>query len=219
MVTIHSYIQNEVPPLTPMSLIYKAKEGFANLTYTHIPVEEDGLLIGNISEDDIQAFDNEKKVSDYKYSLAIFFVRKDTNWLDVLEAFARNNANIMPVIDEHNNYLGYYELIDIITLFKETPFLYEPGGILIVEKGNKDYSFSEISQIVEANNGKLLGAFISENRDSIVQLTLKIGNIGLNDIIQSFRRYNYTIISGNEDDMYVEDLKQRSDYLKKFLDI
>ena len=219
MVAIHSYIQNEVPPLTPMSLIYEAKKGFANLTHTHIPVEENGLLIGNMSEDDVQGFDDDKKVEDYRYLFAVFFVRNDTNWLDVLEAFAKNNANVMPVLDQNNAYLGYYELIDIITLFKETPFLYEPGGILIVEKGNKDYSFSEISQIVEANKGKLLGAFISGNRDSIVQLTLKIGNIGLNDVIQSFRRYNYTIISGNEDDMYVEDLKQRSDYLKRFLDI
>lgn len=219
MITIHSYIQNEVLPLLPTSLIADAKEQFTHLTHTHIPVEEDGFLIGNVSEDDIQAFDDDKTVADYRYTLDTFFVRKDTYWLDVLEAFARNNANIMPVLDKDNNYIGYYELIDIITFFKETPFLFEPGGILIIEKGNKDYSFSEISQIVESNDGKLLGAFISEFRDSIVQITVKIGEVGLNAVIQSFRRYGYTIVSGNEEDVYVEDLKERSDYLKKFLDI
>ena len=68
-------------------------------------------------------------------------------WLDVLEAFAKNSTNIMPVLNEQKQYLGYYELKDIIGLFNETPFFFETGGILVVEKGINDYSFSEISQI------------------------------------------------------------------------
>ncbi|MEO0902838.1 MAG: acetoin utilization protein acuB, partial [Bacteroidota bacterium] len=34
-----------------------------------------------------------------------------------------------------------------------------------------------------------------------------------------FRRYNYTIVFGNSDDQFIEDLKQRSDYLEKYLNI
>jgi len=192
---------------------------FSELTYTHIPVVENNFLMGNISEDDIQGFDKEKRIGDYTYALDAFFVRKDTNWIDVLEAFARHNANLMPVLNENSEYIGYYDLIDVVSLFKETPFLSEPGGILIVEKALTDYSFSEISQIVESDNGRLLGAFISEIRENIAQITLKIGNTGLNDIIQTFRRYGYSIVSGNEDDKYLEDLRERSDYLKKFLNI
>ena len=44
--------------------------------------------------------------------------------------------------------LSYYELTDIISIFNETPFVGEPGGIITVAKGMSDYSFSEISQIV-----------------------------------------------------------------------
>ena len=125
----------------------------------------------------------------------------------------------MPVLDKHNNYLGYYELGDIIGLFNETPFFAEPGGILIIEKGITDYSFSEISQIVESNDAKILGAFISKMEGGLIQVTLKIGNAGLNDVVQTFRRYSYNIISGHEEDTYVENLKERSEYLKKYLDI
>lgn len=85
----------------------------------------------------------------------------------------------MPVLNEKSEYIGYYELLDIIGLFNQTPFLNEPGGILLIEKGLKDYSFSEISQIVESNNGKLLGAFISEMNENQVQITLKVGNAPL----------------------------------------
>lgn len=216
---IHSYINNDVLPLLPNYPVKMVKEMFANLTYTHIPVVEDNFLMGNISEDDVQGYDQEKKISDYQFSLDVFFVKKSTNWLDVLEAFAQNNANIIPILDENNQYIGYYDLIDIVGLFKETPFINEPGGILIIEKGSQDYSFSEVSQIVESNGGKVLGAFISEMKADVTQITLKIGNARLSDIIQTFRRYSYNIVSGNEEDRYMEDLKERSDYLKKFLNI
>jgi hypothetical protein len=89
----------------------------------------------------------------------------------------------------------------------------------VIEKGINDYSFSEISQIVESNNGKLLGAFISKMKPDLVQVTLKIGSTGLNEIIQTFRRYSYVIVSGHEEDSYLESLKERSDYLNKYLNI
>jgi Mg/Co/Ni transporter MgtE len=84
-------------------------------------------------------------------------------WLDVLEVFAQNHTNLIPVLDEHNKYVGYYELNDIVQFFAETPFLKEQGGIIIVKKPTvKDYSMSQIAQIVETNNGRILGIFISE---------------------------------------------------------
>lgn len=219
MIKISSYISFDIEALTPEHSIADVMIKFASMTCTHLPVVENDFLIGNISEDDIQAFESSKKVGDYRYALDTFFVKKNTNWLDVLETFARNNSNLVPVLDDSNHYSGYYELIDIITLFNETPFLYEPGGVVIIEKGMKDYSFSEISQIVETNEGKLLGAFISDTKDDVVQITLKVGNTSLNSILQTLRRYNYNILVGNEDDMYMEGLKERSDYLKKFLNI
>ena len=57
-------------------------------------------------------------------------------------------SNIIPVLDDQDNYLGYYELTDIISIFNETPFVGEPGGIITVAKGMSDYSFSEISQLL-----------------------------------------------------------------------
>ena len=41
----------------------------------------------------------------------------------------------------------------------------------------------------------------------------------MNDIIQSFRRYNYEIVSEHYEDIYINTLKERSDYLDKYLNI
>ncbi|MCF7568335.1 acetoin utilization protein acuB [Sabulilitoribacter arenilitoris] len=217
---LSEFIINDIKPLNNNSKISDLQLLFNQLTYSHIPVkDENNTYLGSFSETDAHCFDGDKALNEYLYAIEDFYVRDTTIWLDVLEAFAKNNANIMPVLNAKNVYLGYYELNDVIGLFNETPFFFEAGGILVIEKGLIDYSFSEISQIVESNNGKLLGAFVSKIKNDVVQITLKIGNSSLNDIIQTFRRYSYNIVSGHEEDSYNESLKERSDYLRKYLNI
>ncbi len=217
---LSEYIINDIKPLKNKSKVSDLQLLFNQLTFSHIPVaNEENTFLGCFFESDAHCFDGDKLISEYTYALEDFFVKDNTLWLDVLEAFAQNSANIMPVLNENNVYLGYYELNDIISLFSESPFFFEAGGILVVEKGTSDYSFSEISQIVESNDGKLLGAFVSKMKNDVTQVTLKIGNTGLNEIIQTFRRYSYNIVSGHEEDSYIESLKDRSDYLNKYLNM
>lgn len=192
---------------------------FKDNTYSHVAVAEKGRYLGVLNEDDLETFEEGKKIEDYRYNLENFFVRKDTNWLDVLETFARNEANLLPILGENENVLGYYNVTDVVSVFIDTPFFTEPGGIIIVEKGIKDYSFSEIAQIVESNNTRFIGGFITEMHNDVVQVTIKVGAANLNEIQQTFRRYNYNILFGTEDDQFLEDLKQRSDYLDKYLNV
>ena len=216
---LQQYIINDIKPVDINAKIGDLQELFNELTYSHVPIQDAGVYLGCISENDAHCFESESIIKDFNYAIEGFYVRNNTNWLDVLETFSKNSCNIMPVLNEHNLYLGYYELNDIIGLFSETPFFAEQGNILIVEKGIQDYSFSQISQIVESNNGKILGTFVSKIESDMVQITLKIGNTGLNDIIHSFNRYGYNIVLGHEKESYAESLKERSEYLKKYLNI
>jgi len=216
---IESYIINDVRPIDVSSKIKEAQSVFNQLTYSHIPVEKDGHYIGCISENDVYCIESSKTISDFQYVLEPFHVLADTNWLDVLEAFALHKSNIMPVLDNENKYIGYYELGDIMSLFNNTPFLNENGGIIVVEKGIQDYSFSEVCQIVESNSTRIFGAFISDLKEDTVQITLKVGQSGMNSIVQTFRRYNYVVVSSHQEDKFLEDLKERSQYLDKYLNI
>ncbi len=216
---IAPYILNDVTPLSVTSKVKEAQLVFNQLTFSHIPITQDGVYLGCLSETDSHCFDADKPINEYRYALEQFFVRAQTNWIDVLEAFAQNSSNVMPILNENNDYIGYYELNDIINIFNDTPFLHELGSVLVVEKGMKDYSFSEISQIVESNSARLLGAFISKIENDVVQVTLKLNNGGLNEIVQSFRRYSYNIVSEFAEDAYIQNLKERSEYLNKYLNI
>jgi Mg/Co/Ni transporter MgtE len=219
MTEITNYITNDFRAINSQETIASVQDFFADLNFSHFPVLEEGIFIGSIAADDVETFDTDKKIIDYKYTLERFFARKSMIWLDVLEIFAKNHTNVIPVLDENNIYTGYYEMEDIMKFFQETPFLKEQGGIIIVQKGLLDYSMAQVTQIVESNNGKILGCFISEADLENVHITVKIGVGPMNEIIQTFRRYNYEIISEHQEDTYINSLKERSDYLDKYLNI
>lgn len=219
MRVLSEYINNDLKPISVNDFLVTVQDFFIDVPYSHFPVLENDVYVGCISAVDAETFEMNKKVSDYRYAFEGFFVRESMVWLDVLEVFARNNSNIVPILNENNQYIGYYQITDVIKFLNETPFLKETGGIIVVEKGVIDYSMSQIAQIVESNNGKLLGLFVSEANNDKVQITVKTTLGGMNDIIQTFRRYNYEIVSEHNEDNYLNNLKERSEYLDKYLNI
>ena len=216
---INDYLSCDFKPIDSQETIELVKDFFIDLNFSHFPIVEEGIYIGNIASDDVETFDNDKKVIDYKYTLEPFFTRSNAVWLEVLEVFAKNHSNLVPVLNEENQYVGYYVVDDIMTFFHQTPFLKESGGIIKIKKGIIDYSMSQISQIVESNNGKLLGMFVSEAENDTIEITLKISMGAINEIVQSFRRYGYEITSEHLEDNYINNLKERSDYLNKYLNM
>ena len=216
---IQSRIIRNIPVFEIGDSLKEVIKFFKDTTYSHVAVADEDKFVGLLSENDLETFEGNKKIEDYRFNLESFFVTLETSWLDVLEVFARNEANLIPVMDMEEKMIGYYNLTDVVALFIATPFFTEPGGILVIAKGIKDYSFSEIAQIVESNNSKLLGGFVSDMKNDVVQVTIKIRATEINDIIQTFIRYNYTILFGNTDDQFLENLKQRSNYLDKYLNV
>ncbi len=216
---IQSHLISTIPVFKLEDSMKKVALFFKKTTYSHVAITEDNKFLGVVSENDMTDLDKAGTLYDFRYNLESFFVQKETSWLDVLESFTRNEANIMPILDENSHVIGYYYLNDIVGVFMNTPFFTEPGSVVVVSKGVKDYSFSEIAQIVESNNTKLIGGFITDNSNDIIQITIKTGTTNLNEVLQTFRRYNYNILFGNNDDQFLEDLKERSDYLDKYLNV
>jgi CBS domain-containing protein len=216
---IQKHIITTIPVFTVNDSFEKILEFFKDSTYSHIAITEHGRFLGVFSENDIETIDATSKIDAFRYDLDTFFARKETSWMDVLEVFARNEANLLPVLGLEEEVLGYYDLTDIVAVFIDIPFFTDPGNILVVATGINDYSFSEIAQIVESNNAKMIGAFITDVQNDVVQITIKISTLNFNEVVQTFRRYNYHILFGNSDDQFIEDLKQRSDYLDKYLNV
>lgn len=216
---IQDHINVTIPVFEPEDSLKEVILFFAHSTHSHVAVAEGGRFLGLLGEADLDSFQETSTIEDYRYQLESFLVAPEATWLDILEAFARNEANILPVVDAEGAMKGYYDLTDIVGIFREMPFYTEPGAVLVVSRPLRDYSFSEIAQIVEGNNTRLLGALITGIREEVAEITLKMGDSNINEVLQTFRRYGYGIVSGSVDDHFLEDLRQRSDYLDKYLNV
>jgi predicted transcriptional regulator len=217
---INNYIVNDIKPLKLSHSIDDVKKRFQELVLTHIPIVEDGHFLGLIPETELVSLDEGKTVlNDVNYLFQTFFIDENANWIKLLKYFAINETNIIPVLNKDNIYIGYIELVDVLTYLNSTPFLNEDGTVIIISKDKTDYSMSEIAQIIESNDSKLLGIFISEIDKKNVEFTIKLSCQKLNEVVHAFRRYGYSIVLGIDEDDYLNNLKERSEYLQKYLNI
>jgi hypothetical protein len=82
-----------------------------------------------------------------------------------------------------------------------------------------DYSVAEISQIVESNDAKILSLYYSEIPNSTkIEVTLKVNKQDLAPIIQTFDRYNYTIVASIFENSS-DDYQERFDSLMNYLNV
>jgi len=97
----------------------------------------------------------------------------------------------------------------------------QPGGIIVLELIERDYSLSQIAQIVESNNVKILSMYITSPSESTkLEVTLKVNTGDLVSIIRTFERYNYEVKTWvSTDDSMDRFYSERFDLLMKYLNI
>ena len=96
---ITEFIINDIKPILISEEMGEVQSIFTQTTYSHVPVINEQSYIGCLDENEVRCYDASCTLEDYRHALQVFFVRYDTNWLDILEMFAQHRTNIMPVLD------------------------------------------------------------------------------------------------------------------------
>ena len=219
MATLEDFIAADFAPFTPQTLVQDAEDFMLYHNFTHFPVVHEGVYWGAVALNDLQTSNMEATLADVRYAWTSFYIRSEATWLDVLETASRNQAQLLPVLNRQNQYIGYVESEQILAFFNEQTFLNEQGQTLVVAKATANYTLSQVSQIAEGAGAHLLGVwthFIDATRTEIT-LKLRLGNLA--EVIAAFRRYEYEIVTEHDQDSYLEKLRERSDYLDKYLNI
>jgi CBS domain-containing protein len=212
---------NEILPLNVTDNCSFALSAMEENRVNHLPVVNERELTGLVSEFDlVNHTDPGDAVGNVKLSLPNAFISEDQHVFDVMKMMTEMKLSLLPVVDEKNFYRGVITLPNLLRFLTLNASILNPGGIIVLEVAENNYSMAEISQIVESNNAKIIGAFFTTHPDSTsIDITLKINNIDINPVIQTFERYNYTIKAtfAEKDDM--DDLKERYDALMNYLGI
>lgn len=214
-----NFIDQAIQPVQVSDTISDVKSAFKSSGYNHLPVFKKGVFKGSINIDDLIDLEPSSTLSDYKYLLEVFYVESHKTNLDLIHEFANHQTNLLPILDLDKRYIGAMKLEDVLDLFGESPFVANEGEVMILRRERSKFSFSEVSQLLETLNARVSGMFVNALTQDYVELTVKVEHQGINEILQTFRRYEYSIVSEHPDDLFAEDLKEHSDYLNKYLDI
>ena len=211
-----------VPSLRSTDSGQKALNWMEIFRISHLPVVDGKELIGLISDKiiyDLNIID--KPVGDYAEHLLSPHVHINQHIYEVFSAISVLKLSAVPVLDLHHEYCGVITVFDLAQKFADLVAVREPGGVIVLELNSIDYSLSQIAQIVEGNNAKIMSFYINQEEDSkMMDVTLKINIVDLSSIIQTFVRYDYNIKAVYMDESIIQNLyDDRYDQLMKFMNI
>lgn len=189
---------------------------------SHLPIVNNEEFLGLVSDTDI--YDNncgEDALGNHNLSLVRPYVFANQHVFEVVDVVAKLGITVIPVLDDRKHYLGSVTLNKLVSEFSKMISVEKAGGIIILEMTIHDYSLTEIAQIVETNNAKILTLFVSSTDNSTeISVTIKIDITDMTSVIQTFERYNYKIkASFLSEDMLKVFYQDRYDSFLNFLSI
>ena len=213
-------IATDISPVLPSDSGMNAMSLMDEFKISHLPVVENGELLGLISENDIWNMHNqEKPIKSILVKLKKVFVTFEHDVFEIVKMVNEHDLTLIPVVD-NNRYLGAISVQSILKALASIVAMQSEGGVIILEMNKNDYSMSEMAQIVEGNNAKILSSYISNHKDSnTIKVTLKLNVNKLSPVIQTFQRYNYTITAHYDQSQSTDGLQDRYDSLMRYLNI
>ena len=211
-------IETDITPALPNDSGMNAMSLMDEFKVSHLPVVDNGRYLGLISEDDIWNMHNEEKTIDtILLKLNRPFVTLENDVFEIVRIVNEQNLTLIPVL-ENERYIGAITVRSILKALSSIVAMQAEGGVLILEMNKEDYSMSEVAQIVEGNNAKILSSYVTDHPDSNkIKLTLKLNVSDLNPVVQTLERYEYTIAAHYDQSDFTDSLHDRYDSLMRYL--
>jgi CBS domain-containing protein len=188
---------------------------------THLPIVEGDKYVGLVSEEDLLLSDNDHaELKTLSQSFAEISVKGSEHFLKALQVAAENGISVVPVVSEENELTGTLVYNDLLKVASEFMSLNEPGGLIVVEMNTNQYSFNEISKLVESNDAQITQLNTSNDPETgIMLVTMRINKPDVADIVATFQRYEYNVKYFLGEESYANELKSNFDNLMNYLKI
>jgi predicted transcriptional regulator len=185
----------------------------------HLPVVEEEKFVGIISEELLLHADEDQLLKQLPITDGGTSVQANDHFLKAIQVAVQNKLSIVPVIEE-KQILGIVTYNDLLRNASDFMSLNHPGGLIVLELEEHNYSFAEISRIVESNDAQItqLNTYV-DPETGLMQVTIRINKMEISDIISTFQRYEYTIKYYFGEEIYENELRGNFDNLMHYLNI
>lgn len=220
---VENYISNDIIPLKIEDSFKLSAHLMDNEKFSYFPVIKDNnLYVGLVSDKVLYELDNlNEKIFTRKDLLKNYFVYNNKTIFDATSIVLEHNLDILPVIDCKHKYLGVLTIRDILEAYTSYAAVNAQGDILQLTLNCNDLCVSEISRIIENENGHIINLFVMPIKETTkIKVFIKLARMELCRVMKAFERYNYDVEyfvqSTKSDD---EELIKNYDLLMKYLSI
>ncbi|TMI78975.1 MAG: CBS domain-containing protein [Bacteroidetes bacterium] len=210
-----------LPYLRLSDKVYQALELMNENHVEHLPIVDGEKYVGVISEGDLsQAENDHSTLEDFKQSISNPSVKEDEHVLKAIQVAVQNGLTVVPIVKEENELVGVVTYADLLKYSSEFMSLNEPGGLIVLEMESKDYSFNEVSRIIESNDAQIKQLNTNVDPETgLMEVTIKINKTEISDIVASFQRHEYNVKYYFGEEFFENEIKTNYDNLMNYLKI
>ena len=186
----------------------------------HLPVLSEDKYMGLVSKSDLLDLSEEQSISAESAYILPYSIKGEEHFLTALKLAAEKEITLVPVINDQSELLGVISITEL--LYRLSNFLgnNEPGGIIVLEISKRNFSFGEISRLVETNDALITQCnTFTEPETGLVIITLKINKIEISAIVATFQRYEYIVRYYFGEEQYSNELKDNYNHLLAYLNV
>ena len=214
-------IHNDVPPILPEESMEKALSWMDEFKVKHLPVVKDGKYLGLISDEMIL---DHNTLSDDISQLSLmgrqYAVKRTAHMYKVIHLMSSHLLTLVPVVDDQYDFFGSISSNHLMKMIALHTGFNQSGAVIVLQINDFDYQMSQIAQIVESNNAKILGFYTESFHDSNqLRVTIKLNQSKLGPVLQTFSRYDYHVYEIFTDDETTNEYQDRYDHLMNYLNI
>ena len=218
-VAFQELLNQSIPVFRIDDRVEEVKEFFEDGRFSHVAIYDDQRFLGNLSSYTLYPLENDESLYSLIDELQSFWVGETAHWVSVFDQLLKSGADLIPVLDHLGLHKGYYLLEDIEAMFGQSTFVQEAGEVLIISSNPSNFSVSTIVQLIEMNQGGVGGLLMTTSNELVKEVAVKVNSENFTQILSELRRYDYHIDYVPVNDLYFEQLKERSDYLTNYLDL
>jgi CBS domain-containing protein len=201
--------------------IAHALQTMQDLHQTSLPVTNDDKYIGLIEEDDLlDADDDTQELATLDSAFIRLSVQGTEHFSKALQLITEQHISLVPVTDEHNELLGTFTTAGLLRHTALFLGANEPGGLLVLEVEKRNFSFSEISRLVETHDATITQ--LNTAADPVtgnLLLTLKISKTEVSDVVATLQRFEYRILYYQGEEQFENELRSNYENLMNYLSI
>ena len=212
-------ISQTIPTLHLHDKIFNALQLMNDAHVAHLAIAEDDKYVGIVSEEDLlQAPDDTLEIREMRETFPAISVNENDHFLKALQTTAEFRISVVPVLGENNELIGVASYRELLKQASEFMNVKEPGGLIVLEMESSNYSFSELSRLVETNDAQItqLNTY-TDPQTGLMQVTIKLSKAEVSDIVATFQRYEYNVKYYFGEELYENELRSNYDNLMNYL--